>query len=91
MTQKTKNVALEKVLEQTILKPYDFWVGEALETRRPDCVNITSAHWHSDIFQISIAKRQITPSKLFENVQEPFCQAGIFFQKFEKWQFLLST
>ena len=52
MTQKTKNVALEKFLEQTTLKPWDFWAGEALEAR--DCLNITSAQkLHSAIFQIS--------------------------------------
>ena len=57
MTQKTKNVALEKFLEQTTLKPCDFWAGEALEAQTWDCLNITSAQkWHSDIFQISAEK-----------------------------------
>ena len=36
-----KNVALEKFLERTTLKPLDFWAGEALEARRRDCLNIT--------------------------------------------------
>ena len=49
-----KNVALEKFLERTTLKPLDFWAGEALEARRQDCLNITLAQkWHSYIFQIS--------------------------------------
>ena len=49
MTQKTKNVALEKFLEQTTLKPCDFWAEEALEAQTWDCLNITSAQkWHSD-------------------------------------------
>ena len=57
MTQKTKNVALEKILEQTTLKPCDFWAGEALEARTRDCLNITSAQkWHSAISQISAEK-----------------------------------
>ena len=57
MTQKTKNVALEKFLEQTTLKPCDFWAGEALEAQKRDCLNITSAQkWHSNIFQISAEK-----------------------------------
>ena len=43
MTQKTKNVALEKFLEQTTLKPCDFWAGEALEAQKSDCVNIKFA------------------------------------------------
>ena len=34
MDQKTNSTALEKFLEQTTLKPYDFWVGEALEALR---------------------------------------------------------
>ena len=37
MTQKTKNVALEKFLEQTTLKPCDFWAEEALEAQTQDC------------------------------------------------------
>ena len=41
MTQKTKNVALEKFLEKTTLKPLDFWAGEALEAQKRDCLNIT--------------------------------------------------
>ena len=41
MTQKIKNVALEKFLEETTLKPYNFWAEEALEARRRDCLNIT--------------------------------------------------
>ena len=53
MTKKRKNVALEKVLEQTTLKLCDFWAGEALEAWKQDCLNITLAHkWHSAIFQI---------------------------------------
>ena len=57
MTQKTKNVALEKLLEQTSLKPCNFWAGEALEARRRESLNITSTRkWHSDIFQISAEK-----------------------------------
>ena len=57
MTQKTKNVALEKFLEQTILKPCDFWAGEALEAQMRGCLNITLAQkWHSYIFQISAEK-----------------------------------
>ena len=43
MTQKTKNVALEKFLEENTLKPCDFWAGEALETQMRDCLNITLA------------------------------------------------
>ena len=34
MAQKTKNVALEKFLERTTLKPCDVWAGEALEAWR---------------------------------------------------------
>ena len=57
MDQKTKNVALEKFLEQTTLKPCNFWAGEALDAGRQDCLNITLAQkWHSDIFQISAEK-----------------------------------
>ena len=57
MTQKTKNVAFEKLLEQSTLKPCDFWAGEALEAWRQDYLNITSAQkWHSYIFQISAEK-----------------------------------
>ena len=57
MTQKTKNVALEKFLEQTTLKPSYFWAGEALEAWKRDYLNITPAQkWHSDIFQISAEK-----------------------------------
>ena len=57
MTQKTKNVALEKFLEKTTLKPLDFWAGEALEAWRRDCLNITSAQkWPSNIFQIFAEK-----------------------------------
>ena len=44
MTQKTKNVALEKFLEQTTLKPCDFWAREALGARRRDCLKITVSH-----------------------------------------------
>ena len=52
-----KNVALEKFLEQTTLKPCNFWAGEALEARRRDCLNITLAEkWHSNVFQISADK-----------------------------------
>ena len=55
--QKTKNVVLKKFLEQTTLKPCNFWAGEALEAQRRDYLNITSAQkWHSDIFQISVDK-----------------------------------
>ena len=43
MTQKTKNLALEKFLVRTTLKPLDFWAGEALEARRRDNPNITLA------------------------------------------------
>ena len=57
MTQKTKNVALEKFLEQTTLKPLDFIAGEALEAQRRDCLNfILAQKWHSDIFKISSKK-----------------------------------
>ena len=57
MTQVIKNVALEKFLEKTTLKPLDFWAGEALEVRRRDDLNITSAQkWHSNIFKISAEK-----------------------------------
>ena len=58
MTQKAKNVALEKFFEQITLKPCDFWAGEALETPMRDCLNITLAQkWHSVIFQIYVEKR----------------------------------
>ena len=51
MTQKTKNVALEKFLEQTTLKPCDFWAGKALEAQMRDFLNITLAQkWYSAIF-----------------------------------------
>ncbi len=43
MTQKTKNVALEKFVDKTTLKPCDFWAGEALEAQKRDCVNIKFA------------------------------------------------
>ena len=57
MTKKTKNVALKTILEQTTLKPCDFWAGEALEALRRDNLNITSAQkWHSNIFQILAEK-----------------------------------
>ena len=57
MARKTKNVALEKFLEETTLKPCDFWAGEALEAQTQDCLIITPAQkWHSDIFQISAEK-----------------------------------
>ena len=53
----SKNVALEKFLKRTTLKPLNFWAGEAIEARRRDCLNITLAQkWHSDIFQISAEK-----------------------------------
>ena len=42
MTQK-KNVAIEIFLEQTTLKTYGFWAGEALEAWTWDCLNITLA------------------------------------------------
>ena len=46
-----KNVALEKSLQQTNLKPCDFWAGEALEARTRDCLNITLAQkWQSTLF-----------------------------------------
>ena len=45
MTQKTKNVALEKFLEETTLKPWDFWAGEALEVGCPK----NSKHWIFDL------------------------------------------
>ena len=58
MTHKTKNVALEIFLEQTTLKPCNFWAGDALEGWRPDCLNITLIQKrHSDIFQISAEKK----------------------------------
>ena len=38
MTQKTKKLALEKLLEQSTLKPCDFWAGEAQEVQRQDWV-----------------------------------------------------
>ena len=41
--QKTKKVALEKFLEQTTLKPCNFWAGKALEAQTRDCLNITLA------------------------------------------------
>ena len=57
MTQKTKNLAIEKFLEETTLKPSNFWAGEALEAWKRDCLNITSAQkLHSNIFQISAEK-----------------------------------
>ena len=57
VTQKTKNVAFKKFLEQTTLKSCDFWAGEALEAQTRDCLNITLAQkWHSNIFQISAEK-----------------------------------
>ena len=55
--QKTKNMALEKFLEQTTLKPYNFWAGEALEAQRWDCLTVTLAEkLLSSIFQISAEK-----------------------------------
>ena len=52
---KNKNVALEKFLKQTTLKPCNFWAEEALEAPRQDCLNITTAQkWHSSIFQSSV-------------------------------------
>ena len=41
MTQKTKNLAIEKFLEETTLKPSNFWAGEALEAWKQGCLNIT--------------------------------------------------
>ncbi len=56
MTQKTKNVAIEKFLEETTLKPCDFWAGKALEAWKRDCLNITLAQkGYSAIFQISVS------------------------------------
>ena len=40
--QKARNLALEKFLQQSTLKPGHFWPGEALERTR-DCFNITLA------------------------------------------------
>ena len=66
MTQKIKNVALEKFLEEITLKPYNFWAGKALEARMRDCLNITlTQKWHSDIFQISAEKSFQALSKGF--------------------------
>ena len=48
----TKYLALEKSLEQSTLKPCDFWAEEVLKAGRPDCLNITSPRkWHSNIFK----------------------------------------
>jgi hypothetical protein len=41
VTQKTKNLAIEKFLEETTLKPSNFWAGEALEAWKQGCLNIT--------------------------------------------------
>ena len=50
MTQKTKNVVNEHFLEQTTLKPCNFWAEEALDARMRDCLNITSAQkWQNAI------------------------------------------
>ena len=43
MAQKTKNVAFEKFLEETNLKPCNLWAGEALEAQTRGCLNITFA------------------------------------------------
>ena len=57
MSQKTKNVAIEKFLEQNTLKTCGFWAGEALEAWTWDYFNITVAQkWRSAIFQISAEK-----------------------------------
>ena len=45
-TKRLKNqkyLALEKFLEQTTLKPCNFWAWEALEARMRDCLHITMA------------------------------------------------
>ena len=42
--RKQKDLALEKFLEQTTLKPCDFWAGEALKAQRRDCRNIKLTH-----------------------------------------------
>ena len=52
-----KNVALEKFLDQTTLKPSNFWAGETLAARTLGFLNIILAQkWHSVIFQLSTEK-----------------------------------
>ena len=91
MTQKTKNVAFEKFLED--FEPCNLWAGEALEAQTRGCLKITSAQkWHSKIYEISAEKSfqawqkksaydicKLQPPKLYKNVQELYCQAGKLF------------
>ena len=54
VTQKTKNVAFEKLFT---LKPLDFWAGEALDAWKRGCLNNTLAQkWDSVVFKISAEK-----------------------------------
>ena len=66
MDQKTKNVALEKFLAQTTLKPCDFLAGEAIEAQRQDCLNIMSeCHFWANVMlrQSRLRASRASPSQ----------------------------